>query len=444
MIRTRHFAFALAAVGALACSERKTFPASGNGGVDAGGAADATGSMDAGPMGACAPIGEALAMGAAPPRRGDMAYAFDTACNRVFMFSGDDAVPQNCSTPPSAFVDDLWTFDLGTGLWYRLTASNQGPLPRARSVGSWDAARKRFIVFGGRWRNGTRGNYTFLNDVWSYDPAKNEWAELWARNTAGGPSGRMNTMMIEDPTNDQLIVHAGGTTDFDDFVVNSETWAFDLTSSTWAQVGTTGRAPPPRLFHTGAFDKQRRRLYVFTGGGADSFTATTFFRDLWYLDLATDTWSQVTTDASFPAGRIKAKMDYDAANDRLVMFGGHDDTPLGNTNQVWTFDLSAQLWTEEIAGDELNRPSRGQCDFPADFATTDTSSPERREAHLFVIGGNTAFMFGGRTDCGIANDTWKFNLNTLTWEQVNDSFTGLTCVRAGRADCADPNANMCG
>ena len=413
-------------------------------GADIGPGVDTGMSMDGGGNQACAPLGTPLQQGAAPQQRGDMAYGFDPGCGRVFMAFGDEGVPQMCNSPPSVFVDDFWVHDLAPGQWTQIEVTGTKPMRRARSVGAWDAMRGRFLVFGGRFRQGSSGQYTFLNDLWAFDPASKTWTELSAQGAAGGPGGRMNTTMVADPERDRIIVYGGGTTDFMQFYPDARTWAFDLSTNTWSELGLQTQSPPARLFHVAALDRRRGRLFAFTGGGADAFLATSFKDDMWYLDFASDSWVQVPTDSSFPAGRIKSVMETDHDRDRLIMFGGHDDTDLGNTNDLWSFDLATLQWNIQKAGDVFSTPARARCDFPATFTIPDVSSPERREAHLFVTAGTKALLFGGRTDCGIANDTWVLDLTSLTWTQMNDSFVGMTCARAGRSDCSDPNADMCG
>ena len=399
--------------------------------------------VDAGDAPGCAPIGTPLAMGAAPSQRGDMAYAYDPKCQRMYLFSGDEGVPMRCSAAGSIFIDDMWVYDLTTRIWSQLTPTGANkPLPRARSVGSWDAARERFIVFGGRWRSASSGPYTFLNDLWAYDPATNEWTELSGLNAVGGPSGRMNSAMVSDAMGDRVIVHAGGTTDFLNFFVNNETWAFDLAAGGWSRIAMGGLQPPARLFHAMTLDTSRRRVYIFGGGGETAFQGP-FYDDMWYLDLANDTWTEIPKDPAFPDQRIKPKMDYDAVNDQILLFGGHDLTDLGNTNQLFAFNVERGVWELKILGDVLDAPARAMCDFPGNFTEPDLQSPERRESHLFAVTGSHAMLFGGRTDCGISNDTWHLDPGAYAWSQINDSFTGMTCFRAGRSDCREPTSDMC-
>ena len=393
----------------------------------------------------CDPLGQPLLQGAAPFARGDTAFAYDGECARVYMFFGDKAVPQLCSFPPSDFVTEGWYFDLNTGVWSKLTPEGTAPTQRARASGAWDSVRKQYLVFGGRYRAGTSGPYTFLNDLWSYSPETNQWTELSYAGDSSAPRGRMNTEMIFDEAEEKLLIFGGGqlTSNFSSFIPYNDLFSYDLKSNTWEQITPNNNPPPARLFHSSAFDAKRRRLYIFGGGGASAFQGP-FYNDMWYFDFATKTWTEVPTNSTFPARRIKAVFVYDAENDRLVMMGGHDDTSLGNTADVWSFDLESQQWNLQIAGDEFNKPANDFCDPPADFATYDANSPERRESHIFTYTRDGAFLFGGRTDCGVANDTWLLNLDNYSWETLNESISGMTCYRSGRTDCDDPGSKMCG
>ncbi len=392
----------------------------------------------------CEPPGTELQAGTAPSRRGDMVFAFDTNCERVIMFFGDKAEPFMCGPAASEFLTDGYVFDPARGTWAEIPApSGAAPQQRARASAVWDPNANKMYLFGGRYRAaGSTGAYTFLNDVWAYDPSSNGWEQLADPGSANAPSGRMNTVMVMDPDRNRFLVQDGGQTDLNTFTIDPGVWAFNLGDRTWEKLVINGAGPMPRLFHTAALDRQRSRLYVYGGGGENAFVGP-FYGDTWYLDLDTLTWTEVAASPA-PEGRIKGVMDYDAARDRMVLFAGHDNSSLGNNNDVWSLSLETQTWEHKPGGDAFNRPQFGFCDFPADFATVDPSFPERRESHMFVIFGDRAIMYGGRTDCGLTNDTWYLNLPDDTWENVNQSFNGMTCFRSGRTDCEDPDARKCG
>lgn len=385
-------------------------------------------------------LGAELPEGTAPQERGDMAAAYDPVCNRVFMFFGDAAIPEMCNPAASNFLGDGYVYDVENGIWSTIDVTpGTAPLPRARSRAIWDEIGNRFIMFGGRHRDGTSGPYTFLNDVWAFDPINRTWTELSPHGAGGAPLGRMNHTMDADPDNNRFIVHAGGQTDFTSFQVDNQTWTFDLATNTWAQIAAAG-APPARLFHMSAFDRANQRLIIFSGGDVNAFQGP-FLIDTWSLDLTTETWTSLSSAAT-PPSRIKGEMVWDDENNRVILFAGHDATDLGNTNDLWTLDLATNEWSLVTWGDQLNEPARGFCDFPANFTTLDAASPERRESHLFQRGRGKAIMYGGRTDCGLAKDTWELDYATLTWTMKNDSPVGITCLRTGSPTCIQTD-NMC-
>lgn len=427
-------------------------------------AADA-GSTDVGPVAPCPAIGTALPEGTAPPRRGDTSLAVDEACGRLYLFSGDDGEPQNCGFPPSSFVYDLYVYDTFRERWYEvapqgdwMAAPPTAPIPRARMTTAWDANRGRLVVFGGRWRAGSSGAYTFPSDVWAYDPETNDWSQLASE--GAGPAGRMGHTMHADPDRDRMII-AFGAREFAglryDVTQTNDVWAFDLENNAWDRLADANPpgspAPQARLFHYAAVDTLRGRLWLFSGSSSDPFgfepTVPSELADSWYLDLPTERWTRYTPGTP-PTSRFRGPMAYDATRDQLVIYGGHDNTPLGNNSEVWTYDIAGNAWTLRNQGDTLNPdpsfdPNAGdtRCNFPGDFANYVEGTPERREGHMFAILGDAAYMYGGRTDCGVANDTWELDLESFAWTELNISFSGMTCPRNGRDDCGDPSVRMC-
>jgi len=121
---------------------------------------------------------------------------------------------------------------------------------------------------------------------------------------------------------------------------------------------------------------------------------------------------------------------------KLVLFGGHDAGALGNNNEVWTFDPSTGDWDRQIRGDTWNKPANGVCDFPADFATIDDASPERREAAAGALtDAGQLIIAGGKSDCGNLNDVWTLDPATSTWTERFVATEGEACLRT-KASCS--------
>jgi len=173
------------------------------------------------------------------------------------------------------------------------------------------------------------------------------------------------------------------------------------------------------------------------------------------LDLAADAWSPVDGDASRADAEELARFKPGVVADpsdptRALLFGGHDNLALGNSNDLWVFDGTSERWRLEKQGDVLDRGAgSGFCEFPGDFTAADLTSPERRSAHVFVSAGeNGVVLFGGATDCGKAQDTWILDPTTMTWEEAvpSPSALAMTCARRGlpEGSCIGEDTEMCG
>jgi hypothetical protein len=132
-----------------------------------------------------------------------------------------------------------------------------------------------------------------------------------------------------------------------------------------------------------------------------------------------------------PAGRIWSTITYDPQSDRVVLFGGHDDGLVGNNNDTWAFDLNGGQWVAITPPETVNEPALGFCNFPADFTQPNMDAPDRRSAHLAALDTVRGewLVFGGKTDCGIINDVWTFDLARDAWINLLPATVGEACNR---------------
>jgi hypothetical protein len=305
--------------------------------------------------------------------------------------------------------------------------------PRARMAYTLDTRRRRLVIFGGRFRAGTTGDYTNYNDLWSFDLATQQWEALTSESTA--PTARSNASLVYDTVTDTYVLFGGNTSANGlTFVPRNDVWTFAPEARTWTRVTTTGTAPSTRLFHAAAVSG--RTMFIYGGGGANAFMGP-FYSDLWKLDLDTNAWSRPTLSGTTTAlgGRISSAL-FAASDGTTTVLAGHDDGALGNRNDVVSVSPSGSIRSLR-EGDEINTPGAGFCDFPADFTTTDMDAPERRSAFVAAWDAprNRAIVYGGKTDCGLAGDVWSVDLTTATWRSLRGSTDGLSCQRSGRSNC---------
>ena len=138
-------------------------------------------------------------------------------------------------------------------------------------------------------------------------------------------------------------------------------------------------------------------------------------------DLATDTWNESTTTGTPPSARSAAVAVYDAARDRLSVFGGNTSTDgaiYAAVNDVLALDLATGEWTSINAG----------------------TAPDPRLAHGGIVLNGELVIFGGHYNFGgpYFNDSWALDLATDQWRPIHPGGAGAPDARFGGELFADP------
>lgn len=367
-----------------------------------------------------------------PDRLSEHSAIYDQQRQEMVVFGGTPDIPVNCTSDgTSEFSAETWIYDDPCGKWVR---SEPGPSARGRHAAAW--GNGEMWVFGGRTRDGSGGNYTLFDDLLRFEVEERRWSSVEVRGER--PAKRAMSAMAYDSAGQRLWLFGGSTSSSGlAYAPTSDLWSFEVASSTWTQL-TPPQSPPPRLFHSMVYDDSRHWLVVFGGANETAFDdQPLYFGDLWAFDIEAGEWMELAPRGSGPVGRFWSSLAFDSSADRYVVFGGHDpgtlanaDATLGNLNDVWQFSPDTQKWQQLASGDRFNAPSRGFCDFPPDFATLDLSLPERRSAHSLVYSESCghALLFGGKTDCGSADDVWSYS-SQRGWAKLLSAREGEVCQR---------------
>lgn len=275
--------------------------------------------------------------------------------------------------------------------WRAMAAA--GPLPPARRDAAlvYDAYRERLLLFGGR-----QGN-TALNDTWAFDLTTSTWMELAIPVTARPPA-RYSMVAGLDAMRGQFIITTG---EARPGVFFNDVWALDLEANLWVQQAPAGGPPAARYGAAGGIPDYSNSLFLTHG-----FTDQGRFDDTWVLDLETLTWRNVT-----PAGDLPLKRCLHGAAPlgwtQLALFGGCS-SPVGPCPQgdTWVFDLPQGEW-RTVAG-----PGPAPREYPGMVTLGD-----RGAALLF--GG----LGAGSTELG---DVWLLNSGENGWRQATSGNTGPT------------------
>lgn len=281
--------------------------------------------------------------------------------------------------------NDVWALDLtpGNERWTQLSSAGTAPTPRDSHTAIYDAANQRMIIFGG-W-DPDAGLY---NDVWAFDlaPGNEQWTQLNVPSPR--PPLRNWASAIYDASNQRMILFGG----YDFTQAFSDVWALDLTpgNERWTRLTTAGSAPDAIAAHTAIYDAANQRMIIF--GGWDSVRGPR--NDVWALNLTPghEAWSRIEVPFPRPEARYWVHAVYDAPNGRMIVFGGWDNSR--NFNDVWALDLSPghERWTR---------------------LSPSGSGPSPRDSYTAVYDAancRTVIFSGWNPDADNYNDTWSLSL----------------------------------
>jgi N-acetylneuraminic acid mutarotase len=342
----------------------------------------------------------------------------------MIVFGGSHALATaTCDAGPTDTSNETWIYSEACDAWKQAMAS--GPGRRVRHVAAYGSGK--MWVFGGRNRDqgASSGAYTVYDELWAFDVASSTWDAVAFETEA--PRSRYSAAMAWDSTRNRLWLFGGNTApDGVSLSLLNDVWSYQPETNVWREAETTGDIPVGRQWHGMVFDASRDRLVVH-GGVDPSFG---YLTDTIALDLETRTWERLDDGgAEAPSERFWGSLVYRDQQRDYLWFGGHDNTNLGNKNDLYRFDPETNVWHRLFEGDTWNKPGNALCDFPPDFATIAPNSPERRHA-AGLIWSNACerlLLFGGKTDCGIVDDLWSYAGDG--WQKLQQATEGEVCYR---------------
>jgi hypothetical protein len=229
------------------------------------------------------------------------------------------------------------------------------------------------------------------------------WTSLAPSGTLPVARGMNGAPGVYDPASDRLIVFGGrdgnGTNHNDVWVLQNADGLHG--ASKWIRLIQNGAAgsPPARSGHSTVYDAANNRLIVFGGCGGSCVPA---LNDVWVLTNAnglggTPAWTQLSPNAG-PSPRTSALAAYDPARNWLIVFGGQDGSP--NACSV-----ASDAWVLSNANGLGGTPA---------WSTSASTPPYRTgAASMYDPGTGTFTAFGGMSlidgDCVPTNAVWTIN-----------------------------------
>lgn len=232
------------------------------------------------------------------PRYGHTAVV-DVVRDRMLLCGGFDG----------AYLNDLWSLDLGMLNWTPIAVAGTPPMARDFHVAAIDPSRHRMLVFGGN------AEGTYLNDLWQVELSG---PPVWTQLTPSGspPVPRLAHAMVYDASHDRMIVFGGygwppGH--------RADLWALRLSPSlAWEPLVAGGVPPAARYGHTMVMDEVTGRALVV---GGESFGYS--LNDVWELQIDPGPlWLPVAASGGPLPARHGHASFYDPFGHRLVVNAG--------------------------------------------------------------------------------------------------------------------------
>lgn len=240
--------------------------------------------------------------------------SFDVKDQYTVLYGGS-----GCTTAPSDYCTDTWTFSDSAG--WRDLGPDGGPSPRQGAAMTYDASDNVILLFGGAGSSGV------LSDTWEFSGGA--WTLV---HPSISPPARARAAMTYDPADGNVLLFGG--VNFTSGVYYSDTWTFH--AGAWAEV-TTASSPMARAGGGLAYDSVDGYALLF-GGTTNYCCSGAGLGDTW--EFRSGSWTELAP-SSAPVERdaeIQLSMVEDGSQG-VVLFGGWSPSggcgsPVGDT---WSF-----------------------------------------------------------------------------------------------------------
>jgi hypothetical protein len=370
----------------------------------------------------------------APTARSSHAAVYDAANNRMLTFMGWNG---------SVYYSDIYSLSLTSGseAWLLKSSTLDGinGSPRYGFSAVYDNANQRAIAFGG-YGESTSGLYYPINESLSIELPSSGTLYYDGISSLVNLMAGDGSMSAYDSDNHQMIRFGGYSRIYDTnnpedtgYHIN-ETWSYGVDDTkenynAWSNISPY-ISPASREVCSLIYDSANKRAIMW---GGLSYNQNSSFNDTWSMSLDSTSsnykkWIRVLTTGTAPSRRWGAAAIYDPDNERMVLFGGAEDTlssGITTYNNVFTLSLTpgSEAWSSNGLGLTIGGTAPS-----GRFQSTPVYDPDN--IRMLVYGGQTGANSYTNQLYELA---WTGGApNTMTWTSRTPSYSPSMAVRRGQ------------
>ncbi|HSX31297.1 MAG TPA: kelch repeat-containing protein, partial [Candidatus Saccharimonadales bacterium] len=322
-----------------------------------------------------------------PTSRRGSAMVYDAKNKRFIMFGGYDGTSR---------FNEVWELSADSAYhrWKKLTPSGTAPVARnlcgsvyARGTTSGSVDKAYMVIWGGA-DPGDRNDMAIL-DVST--PGSEAWSSVTQTNAPSARDYITHHMAAKVTASNTIDIYLFGgwassrVSDLNRCTLNVNS----PTSVTWTQLKASGAAGNPsiRSGTTMVYDAANNRL-IITGG----YNNTTYLSDVWQYSISSGSFTQLSPTGTAPAGRELASIGYDSVNQRAIIMGGWQGSAGNNRNDVIQLSLvsGSEAWTQIKSNDTNNQ---GVLPFSNACAAVDTNRNILVAASLYGYDATDKYVY---------------------------------------------------
>ncbi|KAH9129334.1 hypothetical protein AeMF1_000620 [Aphanomyces euteiches] len=237
------------------------------------------------------------------------------------------------------------------------------------------------LMFGGEYFDGECN--VCYNELYRWNLEANEWKLISSPNT---PPPRCSHQSVV--YRDHLYIFGGEFATADQFYHYRDLWRLDLKTNSWECLEGKG-GPSPRSGHR--MTVWRNYLVVF-GGFYEAARETKWFNDLFLFNFADLKWKKITfpVHKATPAPRSGCQLAVMASTDTIFMYGGYakvknvDEKAEGKVyTDIWALHMAPIIKNQDPTWERLSRKGH---------------PPTPRSGATMTVYKNRAILFGGVFD----------------------------------------------